>query len=139
MRRVGTTAVALAIVLGISGVAGAASKRDEKAYKAFLTQLSGVQSQVIAVKQAALQPDASALDAPCTQLGQVVTTAQATKRPKLVKAAVWSHVQSGYSHYQAAAANCLKHAPATSFFADAIHELSLGNQEIRTVQQALHL
>ena len=131
--------ITCALVLGVVSGASAASKGDEKAYKAFLAQMSKVQQQISAVKQAALAPDASALDAPCAELGRVIATAQGTKRPKLVKAAVWSHVQSGYAHYKTAAEDCVKHAPGTTYFADAIHELKLGNEEIRQVQAALHL
>src|SRR4051794_25432261 len=92
-RGVAAAMVTGALVLGVVSGASAASKGDAKAYKAFLAQMSKVQQQISAVKQAANAPDASALDAPCAELGRVVATAQTTKRPKLVKAAVWSHVQ----------------------------------------------
>jgi hypothetical protein len=136
----GAGAMAVAVVLGVSSGATAATKHDKKAYKAFLSEMNAVQAQAAQVRTAAgTGADATGLRAPCTQLGQTVATAKARKRPKLVKAAVWVHVVNGYTHYKAAAAACLLIAPSTSHFADTIHELSEGNQEIRQVQAALGL
>jgi hypothetical protein len=138
-RVIAAGAVAVALALGVSSGASAATSNAKKALKAFEAQLSGVQNQIAQVKLAQIGSDLTALHDKCVVLGQTVATAQGTKRPKLVKAAVWTHVVAGYAHYKAAADACLLRAPGSTKFEESVAELSAGNLEIRQVQAALGL